>query len=269
MTGWTWSVLGMALLALAGSAQAADPVPVYDQVAPILPDTLHHPAVLIFSKANGYRHASRPQATQAVTEIAATHGWATYETENAAVFNPAQLKRFDIIVFNSTSGDLFTPAQRAVFMHWMKSGGRIVALHGAGGTKDNPWPWFPDAVIGARFIGHPDIQTATIHVEDAQNPAMRGLPASWQWTDEWYSFEHSPRGRHTHVLATVDEQTYTLTETFRMGADHPVIWTQCVGRGATFFKGLGHKPEAWSDPVFRSLVDGAMSWAFDKHAKGC
>ena len=256
-------------LALASAAHAQTPAPVFDHVAPVLPKVLHHPAILVLSKANGYVHDNIPFVAKAVAKTAAAHHWTAYETGNAAVFNARQLKRFDVIVLNNATGDLFTPDQRAAFKAWIEGGGRVVALHGAGGTDPSPWPWFSDTVIGARFIGHPQIQPATIRIEDKKSPIVAGLPQNWAHTDEWYSFDRDPRGPGTQVLATVDEATYTPTDKLRMGADHPIIWTRCVARGGAFFTAIGHQPENWSDPVFMSMIDGAMVWALDHKQKAC
>ncbi len=257
------------LCVLALAAPAVAQTPVFDHQPPVLPKVLHHPSILVLTKANGYVHDNMPFVARAVAKIAAQHRWTIYETTNAATFNTAQLKRFDVVVLNNSTGDLFTEDQRAAFKAWIESGGRVVALHGAGGTDPSPWPWFSDTVIGARFIGHPQIQPATLRIEDPTNPIVANLPVNWAHTDEWYSFDRDPRGPDTHVLAAVDEKTYVPTDKLAMGADHPTIWTRCVAKGGAFFTAIGHQPENWSDPVFLSHIDGAMKWAVDRKQKAC
>ncbi len=262
------ALLGTLLLATGAAGEGLAPHPVFDQVSPELPADLGHPALLLFSKANGWQHDSRTAAAAAISRLAAAHGWAVYATENGATFNPAQLTRFDVVVLNSTTGDLFTPEQREAFKTWVLKGGRVVALHGAGGTADQPWAWYSEALIGGRFIGHPAIQPATVHVEDTNTPIMHGVPQTWPWRDEWYSFDRNPRGPETHVLASVDEATYDPTDKLRMG-DHPIIWTRCVGQGGAFFSAIGHTSEGYGDPAELNLIDGALNWAFDRRAKAC
>ena len=257
------------LCALALATPAVAQTPVFDHDPPVLPKGLHHPAILVLTQANGYVHDNMPFVAKAVKGIAKAHRWAVYETTSAAAFNPAQLKRFDVVVLNNSTGDLFTGDQRAAFQAWIEAGGRVVALHGAGGTDPSPWPWFSDTVIGARFIGHPQIQPATVRVEDAASPIMAGLQVNWAHTDEWYSFDRDPRGPDTHVLATVDEKTYTPGDKLAMGADHPIIWTRCVAKGGAFFTAIGHQPANWSDAVFLSHIDGAMAWAVDRKRPAC
>ena len=80
----------------------------YDKVAPKLPE-LKQPAILIFSKTNGFRDGNQiATANAALEKIAKDKGWASFTTENAAVFNAEQLAKFKAVVWNSTSGDVLT-----------------------------------------------------------------------------------------------------------------------------------------------------------------
>ena len=96
-----------------------------------------------------------PATAKAITDIANKRGWQIYETPNAAIFNTKDMKRFDVLVLNHTTGQIFTPEQKIVFQKWLENGGRIVAVHGAGGTKNHPWPWYIDNVIGAGLLARP------------------------------------------------------------------------------------------------------------------
>ncbi|MDC7681964.1 ThuA domain-containing protein [Asticcacaulis sp. BYS171W] len=265
------SLLAAGFMALAALPVAAERVttPVFETVGPVVPKTVKRPAILILSKANDWRHDSMPATAKAVTDIAIRRGWVVYETSNAAIFNAHDMKRFNVVVLNHSTGELFTPEQKVVFQAWLESGGRIVALHGAGGTSRHPWPWYIDNVIGAGFGGHPQIQDGVVHIENPAHPAMKKLPVNWTRNEEWYSFDRNPRGPGVHVLATVDETTYDPGDKRRMGKDHPIIWTKCAGKGGIFFTALGHQIQDWSDPVFLTHIEGALEWAKNKKAKIC
>jgi type 1 glutamine amidotransferase len=271
----------LALAAVAQSPAAAPPVrdprnwptPVIDRVAPDLPRFHRGPAVLIFSKTNGFRDDSSIQAANAAVErLARARGWNVFVTENAALFNPRQIGRFDLVVFNSTSGDIFTPDQRAAFRAWLERGGGFVALHGAGGDPHYVWDWYVKAVIGAQFIGHPgrpkQFQTGRIRNVDRTHPATRPLPPEWRREEEWYAFDRVPSGSSTHVLAWLDERSYDPPANQVMG-EHPIVWTRCVGRGRIFFSALGHKAETYSEPLHRAMIGGALDWAVQARRKGC
>src|SRR5260370_42570233 len=48
-----------------------------------------------------------------------------------------------------------------------------------------------------------------------------------------------------HILATVDEKSYEPGRT-SMGADHPLIWWHCVGKGHELYSALGHAAGTYS-----------------------
>jgi len=248
------------------------PTPVMDTQRPVLPKLTRHPTVLIFSKTNGYRDDDQNKAAiAAVSELITQKKWDVFATENAATFDPKQLKKFDIIVLNSISGDVFLPEQREAFKNWIEAGGGVVALHGSGGDHHYDWQWYVDVLLGAQFIGHtysPQFQPGVIHIVDNTHPAMRNLPNEWQRTEEWYAFDRVPTGFHTHILATLDENSYHPIPQQVMGT-HPLIWTRCIGNGRVFFSALGHKAETYSEPLHLKMIAGALDWAALAHKTKC
>lgn len=244
----------------------------YETVAPVLPNNLSDKAILIFSKTNGFRDDDQIEAANAaLAGIAQRQGWSSYVTENAAVFNPGQLRRFRAVVWNSVSGDVLTEDQRQAFKTWLEQGGGFVGLHGAGGDLHYAWTWYVDELIGGRYIGHtlnPHIQQARLVVEDLTHPATRGLNPVWMRSDEWYSFAASPRARGYHILVSIDEASYRPVEglipfmapkDISMGPDHPLVWTHCVGNGRALYSALGHTASSYAEPKHLQLLTGAMA----------
>ncbi|MBV1688999.1 ThuA domain-containing protein [Novosphingobium sp. G106] len=285
-----WTMLGLAGLGIAWAAVTIGPMTYaafvgfknYETAAPKLPDSLGAKAILIFSKTNGFRDDDQINAANAaLVAIARRQGWSSYTTENAAVFNPAQLARFQAVVWNSVSGDVLTNEQRSAFKSWLEHGGGFVGLHGAGGDPSYAWKWYVDDLIGAQFIGHtlsPHIQQARLVVEDQRHPATRGLDPVWTRSDEWYSFSASPRSKGYHILVTIDEASYKPVEgllpflkpkDISMGKDHPLVWWHCIGRGRALYSALGHTALSYSEPKHRQLIEGAISWAAGFEGIGC
>ncbi len=104
------------------------------------------------------------------------------------------------------------------------------------------------------FTGHPEVQLASVQVEDPTHPSTRGLPAVWEHEDEWYEFRSNPRDR-VHVLLRVDEASY---HGGGMGVDHPVAWRHTYGEGRCWYTSLGHRVEAYEDAVFLSHLRGGL-----------
>jgi type 1 glutamine amidotransferase len=49
--------------------------------------------------------------------------------------------------------------------------------------------------------------------------------------------------------------------------DHPIAWTNCIGKGRMFYSAIGHRPEAYSQPEYVALLEEAMTWAADQKSK--
>ena len=62
-------------------------------------------AVLVFSKTTGFRHDSIADGIAAIKTLGADHGFSVDSTEDAARFTDAELARYKVVVFLSTTGD--------------------------------------------------------------------------------------------------------------------------------------------------------------------
>jgi len=208
--------------------------------------------VLVFTRTTGFRHASIPAGIATVRELGADGGFAVTATEDPTAFTPTGLAGYRAVVFLSTSGDVLDPAGRSALEAYVRGGGGFVGVHSAADTEYS-WPFYGE-LVGARFAGHPAVQPVTVRFRPGALTA--GLPATWRVTDEPYNFRGRPEG--VRVLATLDESTYSGGT---MGADHPIAWTAEVGRGRSFYIGLGHPVAIYADPVFRRLLAAAIRYA--------
>ncbi len=247
--------------------------PVVDTVPPELPAALDAAplAILDLSKTSGFRHEEAiPAARRSIAAIAERNGWFVFPTENAAVFNDEQLARFDVVFGNNITGANWTEEQKAAFIRWSEGGGGFVGVHGAAGTRFRYWDWYTDVLLGGgRFIGHPvnpQFQEATVRIEMPAHPIVAHFGASFVHTDEWYSFESSPRRHGSHVLATLDESSYTPGDGLEMGEDHPIIWIACPGLGRSFYSALGHRADSYEREDHERMLEEALRWAGDRSA---
>lgn len=252
----------------------------HDEVAPILPEDFGRPAILVFSKTNGFRHEEAIDAgIPAFEAIAAKRGWNVFSTENGAVHSPELLSRFDAVVWFNVSGDVLAEDQRAALLDWIAEGGGFFGIHGTGGDPSYKWEAHPELLVRAQFVGHPmspQFQEATIRIEAPGHPAMSSLGATWVRVEEWYSFAKSPRGPDVQVLATLDESTYTprmkiaiIDRDLRMGDDHPIIWTHCIGRGRALYSALGHQASAYSESKHLRFLEESTAWVMSTPPSGC
>ncbi|AXG81230.1 ThuA domain-containing protein [Streptomyces paludis] len=219
--------------------------------------------VLVFSKTAGFRHDAIPEGIAALKEVGKTTGITVDATETAAQFTTSNLARYDAVVFLSTTGDVLDATQQKAFEGYIASGGGYMGVHAAADTEYD-WPFY-GGLVGAYFQSHPANQSATIRVEDKTHPATAHLSDEWQRVDEWYNYRTNPRDR-VRVLATLDETSYRGGT---MKGDHPIAWCQTYQGGRSFYTGLGHTKESYTEPAFRQHLLGGLRYAAGQVKADC
>lgn len=239
----------------------------YDDEAVRFSPPRSKPAILLFDKINGFRDSPSVDAAHTAFErLARQKGWTLVATDKGGAIRPKTLRRFDAVIWNNVSGDVLTLSQRRALQDYIKTGGGFVAVHGSAGDPAYFWDWYADVLIGARFKGHPlapQFQDARVVVDDRSHPIAARLPSDWVMKDEWYSFRTNPRAAGARVVLRLDESSYKpqgMGQDLRMG-DHPIAWTNCIGKGRVFYSAIGHRPDAYRDVQNLTLLDAALDWA--------
>lgn len=213
-------------------------------------------SVLVFSKTEGFRHASIESGISAIQQLGTDNNFSVDATEDASDFNTENLVTYDAVIFLSTTGDVLNADQQTAFEQYIQGGGGYVGIHAASDTEYD-WPWYGE-LVGAYFDSHPPgTPTATIEVADKVHPSTSFLPDYWVRTDEWYNYQNNPRGE-VHVLMTLDEDTYTGGN---MGYDHPIAWLHQHDGGRSWYTGGGHTIASFSEPDFLNHILGGIRYA--------
>ncbi|WP_405997618.1 ThuA domain-containing protein [Streptomyces sp. NBC_00829] len=219
--------------------------------------------VLVFSRTAGFRHDSIPAGVAALKELGRTSDITVDATEEAAQFTTSNLARYDAVVFLSTTGDVLNADQQKAFENYVATGGGYMGVHAAADTE---YDWsFYGGLVGAYFQSHPQIQPATVRVEDHTHPSTAHLADAWERTDEWYNYRTNPR-EQARVLATLDETTY---QGGTMKGDHPIAWCQTYEGGRAFYTGGGHTNESYAEPAFRQHLLGGLRYAAGQVGADC
>jgi type 1 glutamine amidotransferase len=69
-------------------------------------------------------------------------------------------------------------------------------------------------------------------------------------------------------LLTLDEASYHPVGRggdLHMG-DHPIAWTNCIGKGRMFYSAIGHLPATYSQPQNVAMLEAAIGWSADRHS---
>jgi len=215
-------------------------------------------SVLIFSKSPEWQHESVPAGIKAVTELVEERGLTAVATEDASVFTDEQLQTMAAVVFVNTWGDIFNTQQQLAFQRYIQAGGGFVGIHSAADTERD-WHWY-QRLLGAAFKSHPSdpaaVQEARLNVVDSHHPATEGLPRQFRLADEWYDFTRLSDQRND--LLTLDERSY---QGGQHGDYHPIAWYHDFDGGRSFYTGLGHTIEAFSNPLFLTHLGGGLDYA--------
>jgi cytochrome c len=211
------------------------------------------PRILVFSKTKGYRHESITAGKAALIKMGAEKGFEVDTTEVSDVFVEDSLKKYQAVVFLSTTGDVLNQAQQNEFMRFIQAGGGYVGIHAAADTEYDWW-WY-GKLVGAYFLSHPQQQEAKfIKVKDFGKGTT--LPATWVRKDELYNYKKiSPE---INVLFNLDETSYKGGEN---GANHPIAWYHDFDGGRSFYTGMGHTNESYVDPLYLDHVYQGILYA--------
>ncbi|MBY8873762.1 ThuA domain-containing protein [Micromonospora sp. PLK6-60] len=212
--------------------------------------------VLVFTRSASGSNAATAAGVQAIQQLGKDRRFTVEVTNDPRKFDKPHLKQFRTVVFLNTAGDVLNDAQQAAFEGYYRDGGGFVGVHSAIEAEPE-WSFLTD-VLGTRAAGAPSAaSTATVTVADRVHPASETLPERWSTTDRWYNYAANVRGV-SHVLATVDEKTYTGGT---MGFDHPVTWCKDYQGGRSFYTGLGATPESYGSADLRAHLGGAIQWS--------
>src|SRR5215213_106630 len=91
--------------------------------------------VLVFSKTAGFRHGSIETGVARVKQLGTANNFAVDATEDATAFGAANLRRFDAVIFLSTTGDVLDNTQQSAFENYIADGGGVVGIHAAADTE--------------------------------------------------------------------------------------------------------------------------------------
>ena len=215
------------------------------------------PAVLVFSKTNGFRHSSIPVGITAIKAMGEANKFMVEATEDSLAFTDENLAKYKAVIFLSTTGNVLGEAQEKALKKFIQQGGGFVGVHAAADCEYD-WPWYVK-MVGASFLSHPEQQVAKLLVKDKSHRSTKHLPDTWERKDEWYNFKSM--NPDVKVLITIDENSYKGGAN---GGNHPMAWFHAYDGGRAFYTELGHTEESFSEPLYLQHLLGGIQYALKK-----
>jgi len=253
-------------------------VPGRPTVKPLKPRRL-----LVFSKAWGYQHSAIPYGRAAVEIMAKKTGaFEAVISDDLSLFEPANLRQFDAVLFNNTNEEIFLPEKVDVLpsneqaeaqkrdralkksLADFIAGGKGLAVIHAGVASFREWPEFGN-IIGARFDNHPWTagSTVTLKVDDPGHPVARAFAQThFEVTDEIYQVKDPYSRDKLRVLLSIDTtKTYIRLDRVktihRRDNDFAISWVKSYGQGRVFYCALGHQHDIfWNPVILQHFLDG-------------
>jgi putative heme-binding domain-containing protein len=159
----------------------------------------------------------------------------------------------DVLVLSANHGQFGQPAFQEALNKFADAGKGVVVLHA--GTWRN---WAPATGYNKRFVGGGAKSHGKgefeVTVKQAAHPLMRGVPASFNITDENYHAEIDA-GAAVEVLAENAPDK---------GSAHPSVWIVKDPKTRIACITLGHADEAHSNAVYKTLLVNAVRWVSEK-----
>jgi type 1 glutamine amidotransferase len=227
--------------------------------------------VLVYTRnftpdGKGYVHDNIASSVAAIRKMGAENGFAVDVSDDPKVFTDANLRQYAALVFSNSNNEAFeNDAQRDAFQRYIRAGGGFVGIHSASGSERS-WPYFW-SVLGGKFVRHPKFQPFTVRVKDANHPATKDLPKTFEWADECYYLDHLNPDIHPLLVtdpAKIEDPQKATYPGDRFGDALPLAWYQKFDGGREFYTALGHKKEDYENPLLSKQILGGILWAMGK-----
>ena len=287
-------VAALALFAVAyNPADEKVPDGAVEKIAAALPEEAYAKPekprkLLVFSRTNGFRHASIATGKIALVEMGKKTG--AYEavvSEDMVNFEKENLAKFDAVCFLSTTQNPFSPFKEELkkmtddekkaakeyemqlkenLMAFVKGGGGFVGIHAA---TDTFYEWAEyGEMINGYFDGHPwgAGTKVSIKVEPGQekHPLAEMFGGeNMDFKEEIYQLKDPYDSSKVHMLLRLDPEKSDMNVKGlkREDKDWGVAWARSWGDGKVFYCSLGHNHEMYWNPKILKHYLAGIQWS--------
>ena len=219
--------------------------------------------LLVFYRCEGFIHSSIPHANLALETMGKKTGAFTVDlADTYDVFNTENLKLYDGILLNSTTGMQFPkPEQQIAFLDFVSGGKGLAGIHAA---SDN-FGRHPEcrAIVGGEFGGHPWNAGGNwaFKLDDPEHVLNKAFGGKGFWhSDEIYQYkpETYVGTKVLRVLVSLDMKQDEVSKIINDGPrEVPVSWLRKAGDGRVFYTNFGHRDDTFTKPaILKHMLDG-------------
>ena len=210
----------------------------------------HPRKVLVLSKAAGYVHSCIPLAARTVQDLGdKTGAWSTTVTYDSAAITADNLKQYDLLFLNNTTGAFLddhdpavTAARKKALLEFVRSGKGLAGIHAASDS-------YHDAKRNAGGLG-PTLAPIVITAADTDHDKSLTPDELARYSDTLFdSMDKEKAGK----LSDADLRSHILFATFRSGAGNGPPPMPKAGR-------QGPDPQEGTWPEFNTLIGGYFKY---------
>jgi type 1 glutamine amidotransferase len=169
-------------------------------------------------------------------------------TTDREALSPGRLAEYDVVVDYLTD----PPEDAAEALRaFVREGGGFVGLHSAADVStfvEEPVDEIA-ALVGGRFVGHPQVSTFGVRLTAREHPILDGL--------EDFTIEDEP---YDVTLESTADVTVLAEMEHPELAGTPVAWVRQEGDGRVFYCSLGHTQSAFETSSFRTMLRQGVLW---------
>ena len=219
--------------------------------------------LLVFSLCKGFHHSVIPFGQATFVEMGKKSGaFEAVVSDGIAQFEPENLKQFDAVLFNNSTGEAFMPPKekfdkmseeerkkaeaydahlKKSLLDFVKSGKGLVGIHAATDAFYQ-WPAYGE-MMGGYFDGHPWNERVGIKIDAPDSPINAAFKGKgFLVADEIYQLRDYSRETH-RVLLSLDVAQTDMTKDGIKRADKDFVISMIreYGGGRIFYCALGHR----------------------------
>jgi len=211
----------------------------------------HKAKVLVLTERGGQHGGFTDAGLRWLAAEGVKGNFSITEINNARNITEAYLSQFSLVIQLDFPPYTWPKEAEDAFVKYIEEGrGGWIGFHHAtllGEFDGYPmWQWFSDFMGGVRFKNYiAPLANGTLIVEDKQ-----------------HTYDKSPRP-NVHVLANVDESSYTPASDIKMG-DHPVVWVNESKKARNVYFQIGHSSKLYETEGFTTMFRNAINWTLER-----
>ena len=160
------------------------------------------------------------------------------------------------VLYLSNNKPFEDQASKDAIVQHLNEGKGMLLVHSALWYSWRDWPEFNRDLAGGGARGHDRLGPFTVDVVDEEHPVMKGVPVTFEITDELYYQKVDPRGPGIEVLATA----YS-----KIKNDHyPSVFIIKHPKARVVGITLGHDGQSHSHEAYQTILKNALKWGSEK-----